>query len=275
MLKMKMLKFEMSMKNSMKQIATILVASATLAIGTQLSHAAPLVPTNYDWTFGTTATPVTPDGSVDSAAQAVVTPGSLAVGWIDSSPILGSAQGIWDLGQLGTITVNNPDGFGGASGAGQLITVKVTQFQGGVYSQVGQVSVPGAELISQGVTIGGSGKLGVWVIQETDWRVPAGVSASSIVVTAPASRLLVDRVAVSTSAAAAVQPVLSITSLNGSQVMVSWPTPAVSVVLESTTNVNDPTSWTAVTDTVQVSGGTSSITTSALGAAKFYRLKKP
>jgi hypothetical protein len=153
--------------------------------------------------------------------------------------------------------------------------VKVTQFQGGVYSQVGQVSVPGAELISQGVTVGDSGKLGVWVIQETDWRVPAGASINSIVVTAPASRLLVDRVSVSTSSAAAIQPVLSITSVSSSQVMVSWPTPAANVVLESTTNVSDPTSWTPVTETVQVNGGASSVTMSAVGPAKFYRLKQP
>src|SRR5438105_4245444 len=128
------------MKNGIKRMAAVVAAGAALAVGAALTQGAALATLTYDWGFGTSSTPVAPDSSGGGAAQAAVAPGALADGWLDSSAILGSAQGIWDLGQAGTITLNNPNGFGGVSGAAQLITVRVTQFQGGVYSQVGQVS---------------------------------------------------------------------------------------------------------------------------------------
>jgi hypothetical protein len=262
------------MKNSMKTMTATLIASAALTMGTTLSRGAAVTTTTYDWGFATDTTPVAP-GTGPGSGRAVVAPGELSDGWMGSDGILGSAQGIWDLGQGGMVTLTDPNGFGGATGV-QIVTVKVTQFQGGVYSQVGLVTVPGAELISQGVSVVGSGKLGLWVEQETDWRVPAGATVGSVVVTAPATRLLVDRVTVAASAGVQTGgPLLSIASLNNAQVKVSWATPAGNVVLESTTNINDPMSWTAVTEPVQASGGISSVTMSAIGPARFYRLKQP
>ena len=117
------------MKNSMKTMAAMLATGAAFGLGAMQTNGATLTTVTYAWGFATSATPVAPDSAGGGNAQAIVVPGSLAVGWMDSSPILGSAQGIWDLGQAGTVTLNNPEGFGGAVGA-QLITVKVTQFQG-------------------------------------------------------------------------------------------------------------------------------------------------
>ena len=266
------------MKNLIKQTAVVLVAGMTLAVGVTRTQGQAPTAVSYGWGFASSTNPAAPD-SPGLAAQAVVAPGGSSDGWIASDAILGAAQGIWDLGIAGTITLtNNPNGFGGGSGPAQLITVNVTQFQGGVYSQEAQISVPGAEFVSRKDEVVSALVMGDWVSQETQWRAAAGVAVNSIVITAPATRLLVDGVVVTTSAATAVQPpTLSIRRVgpDGSQVEISWPASYTGMVLQSTAVLNDPNGWTPVAEAVQTTGDTSSVTMGATVGARFYRLKQP
>lgn len=93
-----------------------LIVAACIASGAAMA-ASPTPPawrgtrgTSYlQWAFGTATNPAAPDTNTSSGNPvAAVIPGPFSTGWIDTIDVLGGAQGIWDLGSGGTITIQLP-----------------------------------------------------------------------------------------------------------------------------------------------------------------------
>ena len=269
------------MKNTINRttaVLVVLVAIATSAWSAQPSSALPGA--SYEWQFGSSANPAAPDVSPGGAGpgEATIAPGAFASGWMANNPIMGGAQGIWDLGRNGTITLSSPAGLAGDSSQARLFTVRVVQYQdGGIYSQLTAVSVPGATQAASKAAYGDPTDLGDWVVQETQWSAPVGGAVNSITITSAYDGSLVDSVTVLTSSAAVSPPQLTILRAgpDGSQVQISWPASYSSMVLESTADINNSKDWAPVPAKVQVSGDTASVTLDAAGSASFYRLRQP
>jgi hypothetical protein len=253
------------------------VTVLALSLGTQNSYGTS--PVSYEWRFSSALSPAAPEVATGGAgiAQAIVTPGQYASGWMSTNAILGSALGIWDLGRNGTITLNNPSGLAGDSSSERLITIKITQYQdGAIYDQLAVAAMPGASLVSSSSSASAPANLGDWITQTTQWRAPAGVAASSVQITGAYDGSLIDSVVLST-AGASEPPVLSIRRLSpdNNQIEISWPATFTDMVLQSTATINDSQSWTPVTETVQVNGSVRSVILNATGSARSYRLKQP
>jgi hypothetical protein len=254
-------------------VLAVLTACAVSANRTQAT-----APTGgvYEWRFDSGANPAVPEVSGGGGAQAAISPGDFSDGWIPTAAILGAAQGIWDLGKSGTIALSLPAGAVGASG---LVTVKVAQYydQGGaLYSELATVSVPGAETVGINASVTGTTSTGGWFADETQWRVAAGSTVSSVLITGAGGGSLIDSVVVQSSLTVP-PPVLTIQPAGpgGGQVQISWPAGPAGAVLESTADLNDPNGWTAVPEAIQTTGNTSSVTLDAVGGARFYRLRQP
>jgi hypothetical protein len=269
------------MKNTINRttaVLVVLVAIATSAWSAQPSSALPGA--SYEWQFGSSANPAAPDVSPGGAgpAQATIVPGAFASGWMADNAIMGGAQGIWDLGRNGTITLSNPAGLAGDSGQVRLFTIRVVQYQdGGIYSDLTTVSVPGATQAASKAAYADPTDLGDWVVQDTQWSAPVGAAVNSVTVTSAFNGSLVDSVTVLTSAAVVGPPQLTIRSAgpDNSQVQISWPASYSSMVLESTADINNSKDWAQVQAKVQVSGDTASVTLDVAGSASFYRLRQP
>ena len=269
------------MKNTINRTTAVLVVLA--AIATSAWSAQPssvLSGASYEWQFGSSANPAAPEVSPGGAgaAQATIAPGPFASGWMADNAIMGGAEGIWDLGRNGTITLSNLAGLVGDSGQARLFTVRVVQYQdGGIYSQLTAVSVPGATQAASKAAYGDPTDIGDWVVQETQWSAPVGAAVNSIAITSAYDGSLVDSVTVLTSSAAVPPPQLTIRRAgpDNSQVQISWPARYSSMVLESTADLNDSQGWTQVQAQIQVNGDTASATLDAAGSASFYRLRQP
>src|SRR5215475_14124467 len=114
------------MKNPINRNFLVLLAAAAISILSAQNSSA-LAAAAYEWRFDTSANPTAPEVSAGGGAQAGIAPGQFASGWMSANAILGSAQGIWDLGRLGTITLSNPSGLAGPSGQERLFTVRISQ----------------------------------------------------------------------------------------------------------------------------------------------------
>src|SRR5688572_24611478 len=67
--------------------------------------------------------------------------GPFSSGYVsDISSFFGCRQGIWDLGQLGTMTLNIPNDPSGTAGSYKYVQVQVTQLRDGIYAQNAAVS---------------------------------------------------------------------------------------------------------------------------------------
>ena len=62
---------------------------------------------------------------------------------------------------------------------------------------------------------------------------------------------------------------------NGDELILSWPTNAVGFTLQSTLNLTPPVVWLDSTSVPAVSGAQFTVTKTASGSARFYRLTKP
>jgi hypothetical protein len=274
------------MKNLMNQtLAAAALVGALLASVTSTSSANPTPATlSLTWGFGTAANPAPPDSAtgVTGSPLAVIAPGQFAEGWFDQMLGLPGASGAWDLGNAGSITLNNASGLGGPADQARNITVKVVQYydSGGFYDEHTTVSVPGAVLTSTSVSIfSPSGNFGDWVVQETHWTAAAGTPVNSIVIngaTSPKKGSVIDQVMVQSSAAGAAGAQLSIRKSGTAEnlVEISWSADYAGMVLEANSDLSDGNGWSAVPTAPQLSGGTYSVTVEATGA-KFYRLKQP
>ena len=266
------------MKNTINRTTVVLAVLAAIATSVWSAQASSGV--SYQWQFGSSANPAAPDVSPGGAgpAQATIAPGAFASGWMADNAIMGGAQGIWDLGRNGTIILSNPAGLVGDSGQIRLFTIRVVQYQdGGIYSDLTTVSVPGATQAASKAAYADPTDLGDWVVQETQWSAPAGAAVNSVTVTSAFNGSLVDSVTVLTSAAVVGPPQLTIRSAgpDGSQVQLSWPASYSTMVLESTADISGSQGWTPVKAAVQVTGDTASVILDAAGSASFYRLRQP
>jgi len=260
------------MKIDISSLRAMIALLAPLA----LVPAASSTDITYDWRFGSSANPAVPiaTGGIGSAL-ATVAPGSFSDGWINTNAVLGAAQGVWDLGGSGAVTLNNASGLAGNSDVERLITVSVSQYQdGGIYNQLAAVSVPGASLVSSNASTTGAGYIGVWTLGRTQWRAPAGVAVNAINISGVSRGSLIDSVLVESTIVTTL-PQLTIRRVgpNDSQVEISWPASYTNMALQSAGTVNNPLGWTAVDAPVQVNGNVRFVTLDAAGAARFYRLK--
>jgi hypothetical protein len=217
------------------------------------------------WPFATDVNPASA-----GAATATVTPGDFSSGWVaDLSMLPGGTGGYWDLGQNGTMTIHFPHQLTGA------IKVKVAQWWDGmVYGGFVSVTVPGASPAQSTANIERLGSLGGWVVDETTWTPAGGASVDTIIVQSGPAGGVIDSVVVESAAAMVTPPVLSIRA-QGSQVVLSWPASASTMVLEATSVVTGTPDWQAVEAQVQVADGLCSVALPADAGARFYRLKQP
>src|ERR1035437_3215960 len=91
------------------------------------------------WKFVTSAPHVTPEGG--GLATATAAPRSFSMGWTNKDSILGKADGIWDLGRNGTITLDNLSGLLGDQSLARTFTVSVVQFKNHMYGDLATVSI--------------------------------------------------------------------------------------------------------------------------------------
>ena len=61
---------------------------------------------------------------------------------------------------------------------------------------------------------------------------------------------------------------------NGTQLVITWPSDAAGYALQSTANIMDAASWTAVSGTATVVNGVNTLTVDISGTTRFFRLKK-
>lgn len=270
------------MKNRMNRTASgMALALGLIAGGVQSLSAA--VPVSTVWEFATGSNSAVPDSAagITGTSHATVSPGLFAEGWVGQLTGLPGANGVWDLGNSGTITLNNPAGIAGPNAQERNITVKVVQYHdsGGFYDQATVVSVPGATLLSNNTyTVASGGNFGNWVAQETVWQADANSAVNTILITGATGAKkgsVIDQVVVQTSVVATA-PQLSIRNLgtDNRQVEISWSADYAGMDLQSTADPADASGWSKVTQTPQLSGATYSLTVEASGA-KFYRLKQP
>jgi hypothetical protein len=273
---------EMFMKKQLNQ-TTLTAMAAGVGLLLCLSMSASAGTTN-EWLFKTSANSVSPLGS-GSGGIATIAPGAYSSGWLGQNDVFGSAKGVWDLGRSGTITLNSPSGLAGTSGQVRVFTVKVVEWNdGGIYDEPTKVSVPGAKCISTNIDAAAAANLnsttsvGEWIVNETQWRAEAGTPVNSAVITSANLGSVVNQVVVESSATIITKPSPQLTiqligSAGNQQAMISWPTNLGSKVLESTSNLNDPQSWTPVQADVQTAGNVNSVTVGTGDAMRFYRLE--
>ena len=269
---------EKHMKNNFKQMVQTMVAVGAVVLGSGQVMAAGSTDT---WKFANGSTQSAPVENT-GGALASVTPGSFSSGWTNHEDLFGATSGgVWDLGSSGKITVDNVAGVVGDAGQDRVFTVKVTEWNdGGIYNESSAVSVPGADLVSSTVdttateAVNATTSFGQWVVNETKWHAHANAHVSSAVITGAQYGSVVNQVAlVSNSATVVAPPQLSINQVAG-QTVISWPSSYSDYVLESTSDLNNPQGWTAVSVGVQVNGGVASVTVDGTASQQFYRLSK-
>ncbi len=126
--------------------------------------------TSYQmWGFETADNPVTanPINNPFGTAQAVITQGTFASGWIDD-PGLGTRTGMWDIGTTGGVidlTIDNcSDSY-----AVREIWVQVVYFQS--LSQPPLIELEGGQLVDQQISLVESIDLGSWMLSFTKWSI--------------------------------------------------------------------------------------------------------
>ncbi len=238
---------------------------------------------HHEWRFDSSAESTPPEVAlnVQPGARASIARGGLSTGWHEQRLALGiDKAGYWDLGRRGTIRLSVP-GSDLTSSTVRHFTVEVCQwFDGGIYTDPVAVSVTGGRLIQAGQRDDALGLvIGNWVISQTQWEVPAGVSADNIMITAPAAGAIVDAVVVDepmpTSNVTGGDFLVSLQrSTNAHQVILSWPAAFSGVTLESTTNLNDSQSWKAVDSQVETNASANTVTVTIGDAQGFFRIKR-
>lgn len=247
--------------------AAALVAPALPAAETTVAR--------QDWQFSSGATVVGPDAvsNVTTPAQATIVPGEFASGWLPQVPPLGNANGVWDLGQRGTVTIACPPASG--PGAAKTIRVRIAQWiDGSIFNDFADVSIPGATRGTVTARPLGTAVLGGWVEDFSEWSAPEGSDAGQIVVTSQSNGSIVDRIVVETEAASAPAVPLGIRQLGGGLAEVSWPASATGFALEQTGSLNGLIAWEPTPGTPQITGGQFTITVETGVSARFFRLRK-
>jgi hypothetical protein len=230
-----------------------------------------------EWRFDTGSSMPTAEVCLNSPSHtASVAPGEFALGWRSELPGLGDASGFWDLGRSGIISTPLPDFVTAPEASVRYILVSISQYQdGGIYSELATVSVPGAMYVRTGVDFTGFGTLGEWTVDQTLWRVDPGSSAGAVSITGSANGTIVDQITIEAGSPASQPALLKIRSLGGTAVEISWAASLQGFTLESNTDLNDPDGWLPVDAPVQVNGDSQFVQLAGGDATRFFRLRKP
>lgn len=231
-----------------------------------------------EWRFDTASNPLAAEVCLNGAPHsATMAPGLFALGWQSALPGLGDASGFWDLGSKGTISAPLPAFVTAPEPSIRYILVSVCQYQDrGIYSELGTVVVPGATYLRTGVDFTDFGTLGEWTVDQTLWRVDAGVSAGPVSITAASNGSIVDKVILEAGTPTSQPALLKIRSVaGGAGVEIAWAASLQGYVLESNANLNNAQGWQAVGAPVLVVGDEQLVRLVAGDAGRFFRLHKP
>jgi hypothetical protein len=237
----------------------------------------------FTWRYPTSANPAQMAGAGQTGVGlANIAVGQFGVGWLQGNPVFGKASGIWDLGQNGTMTLNNVSQLIGNASQPRTFTLRVVQYiDGAIYNEFATVTVSGAQNVATSQTtltaLTTDASMGEWVAVDTQWSVPAGVTVNQVVIAGGLTGGLINQVALTSATATFVlpSPQLTIQTISSGEVRVSWPADNSGVVLQSTSDLNNANSWTPVGASVQTIGGVNSVTLEATSAQQFYRLAQP
>ncbi len=152
------------------------------------------------WRFDTNVNPAAPELYTNGAGvpEAVIELGQGAGGWIDTLWLLGTNQGVWDLGRNGKITFTVPNQEC-TNGCWKFIVVQVTQYRDSIYNEMAQVSVSGATCITvQAKTNAITPFNGRWVVEQSVWLVEYCPSMEAVTITAGWNSSAIDQVVIDT-----------------------------------------------------------------------------
>lgn len=271
------------MKTAMDR--TTMFAAVTVALACQGVRAADDPETSWrgqpgssrqEWRFDTGANPLPAEVCQNSPSdKAAMAPGQFAIGWQNQLPGLGDATGFWDLGRSGTITAALPTFVTEPGAVVRYVLVSICQYQdGGIYSQLATVTIPGATFRRTETDFTAFGPLGEWTVDRTLWRVEAGVAAGPVTITGASNGSLVDLVVIEAGSPTSTPALLSIRRA-GSDVEVAWSVQLQGFMLESNTDLGNPQGWQPVDAPVMVVGNEQVVRLAAGDSAQFFRLRKP
>ena len=157
------------------------------------------------WSFGISNNPASLAAELVTNAfgtpTASISPGAFSDGYIEEDSFFGCVQGIWDLGQNGSMTFNIPNTTSGSVGAYKYVQVQVAQFRDtSIYTSNAVVSISGGTRVSkQEQVVSTNSYGGQWVMEKTIWRLgPPSPASETIVVTGGIYGALIDQVTVDT-----------------------------------------------------------------------------
>ena len=160
--------------------------------------------TFQQWAFSVSNNPaaIPPELATNSYGPplASLVEGPFSAGYIESDGFLGCRQGIWDLGHLGTMTLNIPNDPASPAGSYKYVQVQVTQYRDGLYDENAAVAIAGGTLVSEQqhtneTTFFG----GNWVVAQSIWRLgPPCPASEAVVLTAGTNGTLLDQVVIDT-----------------------------------------------------------------------------
>lgn len=274
------------MRSTIKRF-TLILAAGCGCFGSSIAPvaAAPLSwqgqpgSTYQQWRFDTDANPCTAEvvSNLSAGGEATIAPGDFAMGWNSQLPGMAGANGCWDLGRSGTITLPLPAAFATPTAEVQHLLVQVLQWRdAGIYRDPATVFVPGATAVAANRQTVALASVGGWVLEQSEWDVSAGATADHVLVSGAANGTIVDSVSVETSRGGIVsRPVLHIREVAGTNLTeCSWSAPSNSFILESTTALTDTATWQAVDAPVEIVGDLHRVAVETTQAVRFFRLKQ-
>jgi uncharacterized repeat protein (TIGR01451 family) len=188
------------------------------------------------WAFGVSnnlaAVPAELATNVFGFPQASIAPGAFSSGFILEDTFLGCRQGIWDLGQSGTMTLDVPNAPGLSGSSYKYVQVAVTQLRDGIYVESAAVGIAGGTLVNQQeINVETNGFGGVWVVAKSLWRLgPPSPGMETVVLTGGTNGSLIDQVVIDTVALDFPCPTDLVASADSGQcgkANVTWPVVAV------------------------------------------------
>lgn len=229
------------------------------------------------WQFGSGANPATPDLSTagPTGTKIAVSPGQFSLGWKDQVAGLGAgSSGFWDLGRSGTMTFTPGES---ASASCERVSVLVSQWlDGGIYSDVATVTVPGATADWGDLGLTTTATVGGWFVEQTEWVLPPGATLGEIRITGAHNGSIIDRVEVDLLSVPPTPVLLSVRVLPGAtpQVEISWPASAGTGQLEWSTSLAADAAWEPLETAAHSTPAGYAVVVEGDQAHRFFRLKQ-
>jgi hypothetical protein len=157
--------------------------------------------TEQQWTFVVSNSPAFPEAASNpfGLAQATLVVGPFGKGWLNQRTGFGTNTGFWDLGRSGSITLTVPGQPNTSSGAYQYLAVEIIRWTDlGIYRPAPTLSLSNATLVGTQQLQVGSGTLGVWMLDQSVWRLESCLDAQTLTLLAPTNGAIVDQIVVDT-----------------------------------------------------------------------------